>query len=43
MSEQILNYTDLLKTSVSCPIIAELDGEEKAETSLTEMHSLMEK
>lgn len=36
-----LNYAKLLRSSVDGPIIAELGGEEKAETTLTEFFSLM--
>ncbi len=42
-NEQVLCYANLLKSSVDGPIITELHGEEKAETSLSEMYSLMEK
>lgn len=38
----ILGYHKLLQFSVDTPIIAELGGEGKVETSLTEMFSLME-
>ncbi len=41
--EQTLCYSDLRKKSVNDPIITELGGEEKAETSLTELFSLLEK
>jgi hypothetical protein len=37
-----LNYGKLSRSSVDAPIIAELGGEEKAETSLTEIFALME-
>lgn len=43
ISEQTLRYHKLRKSSVDGPIIAELGGEEKSETTLTEMFSLMEK
>ncbi|MEK7669597.1 MAG: hypothetical protein AAB350_03380 [Patescibacteria group bacterium] len=43
IGEQILCYGKLRKSSVDTPIIAELGGEAKAETTLTEMFSLMEK
>ena len=42
-SEQTLRYHKLKKYSVDGPIIAELGGKAKAETTLTEMFSLMEK
>ena len=42
-SEQTLRYHKLQKSSVDSPIIIELGGEAKAETTLTEMFSLMEK
>ncbi len=38
-----LRYGKLSHSSVDVPIIAELGGEEKAETTLTELFSLMEK
>ena len=41
--ENTLRYHKLLKRSVDKPIIAELGGKEKAETTLTEMFALMEK
>lgn len=41
--EQTLSYAKLRKASVDAPIIAELGGEEKSETTLSEMFSLMEK
>ena len=41
--ESNLRYHKLLQGSVDSPIIAELGGEEKAETTLTEIFSLMEK
>jgi hypothetical protein len=43
INEQVLRYHKLRKSSVDGPIIAELGGEAKAETTLTEMFSLMEK
>lgn len=43
ISEQMLRYHKLRKSSVDGPIITELGGEEKSETTLTEMFSLMEK
>lgn len=43
ISEQTLRYRKLRKSSVDGPIITELGGEEKSETTLTEMFSLMEK
>lgn len=43
ISEQTLRYYKLRKSSVDGPIIIELGGEEKSETTLTEMFSLMEK
>ena len=43
ITEQKLRYAKLLKSSVDSPIISELGGEAKAETTLTEMFSLMEK
>lgn len=43
ISEQTLRYHKLRKSSVDGPIIAELGGEEKSETTLTEMFFLMEK
>jgi len=43
ISEQTLRYHKLRKSSVDGPIITELGGEEKSETTLTEMFSLMEK
>ena len=43
ISEQTLRYHKLRKASVDGPIIIELGGEAKAETSLSEMFSLMEK
>lgn len=42
-SVQTLRYHKLRKSSVDDPIITELGGEAKAETTLTEMFSLMEK
>ena len=43
ISEQTLRYHKLLKPSVDDLIIAELGGEEKCETTMTEMFFLMEK
>ena len=43
ITEQTLRYHKLRKSSVDGPIITELGGEEKSETTLTEMFSLMEK
>ena len=43
ISEQALSYYKLLVSSFDGPIITELGGEEKSETTLTEMFSLMEK
>jgi len=43
IGEQTLRCHKLLKVSVDGPIINELGGEAKAETTLTEMFSLMEK
>lgn len=43
ISEQTLRYNKLRKSSVDGPIITELGGEEKSETTLAEMFSLMEK
>lgn len=43
ISEQTLRYHKLRKASVDGPIITELGGEAKAETTLSEMFSLMEK
>lgn len=43
ISEQTLRYHKLRKSSVDGPIITELGGEAKAETTLSEMFSLMEK
>ena len=40
--ETVLRYATLRKSSVDAPIITELGGEEKAETSLCEMFFLME-
>lgn len=42
-SEQTLRYHKLRKSSVDGPIITEIGGEEKSETTLTEMFFLMEK
>jgi hypothetical protein len=43
ISEQALRYHKLQKSSVDGPIINELGGDAKAETTLTEVFSLMEK
>jgi hypothetical protein len=43
ISEQTLRYAKLRKASLDGPIITELGGEAKAETTLSEMFSLMEK
>lgn len=43
ISEQTLRYHKLRKSSVDGPIIEELGGEAKAETTLSEMFALMEK
>ena len=43
ITEQTLRYHKLRKSSVDGPIIAELGGAEKSETTLSEMFSLMEK
>ena len=43
ISEQTLRYHKLRRSSVDGPIITELGGEAKAETTLSEMFSLMEK
>ncbi len=43
ISEQTLRYSKLRKASVDGPIIAELGGAEKSETTLSEMFALMEK
>ena len=43
ISEQTLRYHKLRKSSEDGPIITELGGEAKAETTLSEMFSLMEK
>ena len=43
ISEQTLRYHELRQSSVDGPIITELGGEAKAETTLSEMFSLMEK
>ena len=42
ISEQTLRYHELRESSVDGPIITELGGEAKAETTLSEMFSLME-
>jgi len=43
LSEQELRYGNLTKNSVDSPIIEELGGEAKAETTLTELHNLLRK
>lgn len=43
ISEEALRYGKLLKSSIDAPIIAELGGEQKAETTLAEKFALMEK
>lgn len=43
INEQTLRYSKLRESSVDGPIIAELGGAEKSETTLSEMFSLMEK
>ncbi len=43
ITEQTLRYHKLRQSSVDGPIIAELGGEAKAETTLSEMFSLMKK
>lgn len=43
INELTLRYNQLSKSSLDGPIIAGLGGEEKAETTLSEMFSLMEK
>lgn len=43
ISERTLRYHELRESSMDGPIIAELGGEAKAETTLMEMFSLMEK
>lgn len=43
ISEQTLRYHKLRQSSADGPIIAELGGAEKSETTLSEMFSLMEK
>lgn len=43
IGEQTLRYHKLRQSSVDGPIIAELGGAEKSETTLSEMFSLMEK
>lgn len=43
LSEQKLRYGNLTKNSVDGPIIEELGGEAKAETTLTELHDLLKK
>lgn len=43
ISEQTLRYHKLRRSSLDSPIIAELGGADKSETTLSEMFSLMEK
>ena len=43
IGEQTLRYAKLRKSSLDSPIISELGGEEKAETTLAEVFSLMDK
>lgn len=43
ISERTLHYAKLREASVGGPIIAELGGEEKSETTLTELFALMAK
>lgn len=43
IGEQTLRYQALKQSSIDSPIIAELGGEPKVETTLTEVFSLMEK
>jgi len=43
VAEQTLRYHTLQRSSVDTPIIAELGGEGKVETTLTELFSLMQK
>ncbi|MBI2052102.1 MAG: hypothetical protein HYT38_00280 [Candidatus Sungbacteria bacterium] len=43
IGEQTLRYARLRQSSVDGPIISELGGEAKAETTLTEMFALMER
>ena len=43
LSEQELRYGNLTKNSVDGPIIDELGGKVKAETTLTELHDLLKK
>ena len=42
ISEQTLHYSKLRKVSMDAPIIAELGGQAQAETTLSELFSLME-
>ena len=42
LPEQVLRYAKLRKASLNTSIIAELGGEEKAETTLSELYLLME-
>ena len=43
ITEQTLHYYRLWQSSMDCPIITELGGAEKSETTLSEIFSLMEK
>ena len=43
ITKQTLRYAKLLKPLVDAPIIAELGGEEKSETTATEIYALMAK
>lgn len=43
LGEQVLRYGNLTKNSVDGPIIEELGGEAKAETTLTELYDLLKK
>ncbi len=43
LGEQVLRYGNLTKNSVDGPIIEELGGEAKAETTLTELYELLNK
>lgn len=42
-TETVLRYAKLVKSSVDSPILVELGGEEKAEITLGDVYSLMEK
>lgn len=43
IAETTLRYVNLRKPSVDAPIIAELSGKERAETTLSELYALLEK